>query len=152
MSRTASGLAVSVRTARLEDTAEIAALAGQLGYPTATPAMKRRMQDLLGRPDHGLLVAVGGGGYLLGWVHIYLRSLVVQDQFAELGGMIVAEGTRSRGVGAALLGAAERWASSQGAKQMIVRSNQIRERAHVFYQQLGYELIKRSLVFHKELG
>ena len=144
-------MSISIRPALIEDAPEIATLSGQLGYPTETQDMAGRLRGLLARPDHQVLVAVKEAGPLLGWAHCYLRRLVMLDRHAELGGLVVAEGVRGQGIGAALLDAVETWAGVQGAALMIVRSNQIREQAHHFYLQLGYELVKHSMVFHKNL-
>ena len=142
---------VTIRPARVEDASEIATLSGQLGYPTDIQRMVGRLQELLAREEHKVLVAVEKGNCLAGWVHIYIRCLIVQDRHAELGGLVVAEAARGLGIGAALLALAETWAGSQGARLIIVRSNLIRTQAHQFYLRVGYERVKHSLVFHKPL-
>ena len=45
---------------------------------------------------------------------------------------------RSAGIGAALVEAAEAWARERGATAIIVRSRSTRERAHRFYERIGY--------------
>jgi len=50
-----------------------------------------------------------------------------------------------------LLRAAERWAKSKGCKNMSVRSNVIRERAHTFYLRNGYQHYKTQKAFRKNL-
>lgn len=55
------------------------------------------------------------------------------------------------GVGATLLAAAEAWAAARGHDTLRVRSNVIRVDAHRFYERLGYERVKQSLVFQKHL-
>jgi GNAT superfamily N-acetyltransferase len=46
---------------------------------------------------------------------------------------------------------AERWARSQGLKSVYLRSNVAREKAHSFYQRLGYRIIKTQHAFQKKL-
>jgi GNAT superfamily N-acetyltransferase len=70
---------------------------------------------------------------------------------AEVNGLVVADDERSRGTGALLLSAAEQWARSRGCKNMSVRSNVIRGRAHQFYQRHGYEHYKTQKAFRKPL-
>jgi GNAT superfamily N-acetyltransferase len=146
-----SELSFLIRLASLEDAMEIAALSGQLGYPADVASMVERLKDLLPRTDQGIFVAAGTDDRLVGWVHIYMRSLVMLDLHAELGGLVVTDGAQGQGIGAALLEVAEAWARAQGGALMIVRSNQVRLRAHQFYLRLGYEMVKQSLVFHKNL-
>jgi GNAT superfamily N-acetyltransferase len=47
--------------------------------------------------------------------------------------------------------AAETWAAKRGAKRLRVRSNVMRERAHRFYERLGYTITKRQAVFDKDV-
>jgi GNAT superfamily N-acetyltransferase len=53
--------------------------------------------------------------------------------------------------GAALLAQAEEWARKRNVRTIRLRSNVVRERAHLFYLGEGYERIKTSHVFQKEL-
>jgi GNAT superfamily N-acetyltransferase len=69
-----------------------------------------------------------------------------------LGGLVVDEGHRGRRIGRLLMETAEAWASARGCEALYVRSNVVRERAHRFYKEMGYDLIKQSCVFLKELG
>ena len=68
-----------------------------------------------------------------------------------MNGLVVDEKRRSAGAGAKLLRAAERWAKSKGCKNMSVRSNVIRERAHAFYLRNGYQHYKIQKAFRKKL-
>jgi GNAT superfamily N-acetyltransferase len=45
----------------------------------------------------------------------------------------------------------EQWARERGLAVIGVRSNVIRERAHVFYVRLGYTVTKSQKVFRKTL-
>jgi GNAT superfamily N-acetyltransferase len=73
------------------------------------------------------------------------------DVRAEIGGLVVAAGCRSQGIGARLVGHAEQWARERGMCGMVVRSQIKREDAHRFYLREGYERTKTSAVFSKEL-
>ena len=46
----------------------------------------------------------------------------------------------------------ERWAEARGCSAIMVRSNVVRERAHAFYQRLGFEVIKTQRVLRKPIG
>jgi GNAT superfamily N-acetyltransferase len=65
--------------------------------------------------------------------------------------LVVADGSRNRGVGRDLLVAAEQWASDRGCERLMVATRITREDAHRFYRREGYELDKTSHIFEKPL-
>ena len=82
-----------------------------------------------------LLVALGSGEPLgLAWV-ITTRAL---DRSAYLRLLLVAEGQRSRGVGAALLADAERRARASGCRHFVLLVTTSNRRARTFYARHGY--------------
>lgn len=140
-----------LRQARREDAAEIARLAGELGYPAAEPEMRARLAELLGRPEHCAIVAASGAR-LLGWAAAEIRTLLVAGTKAELMGLVVAAEARRLGVGTALVAAVERWAVARGCTQLGVRSNVARAESHPFYECLGYARTKTQHVYSKRLA
>lgn len=135
-----------IRAAEPRDVEAIAALAGELGYPTTSDAMARRLAAL-GERD-AVLVADDGGA-CVGWIHISVVESLENDGHAEIRGLVVASTHRGAGIGAALVGAAEEWARRRGLARVRVRSNVIRERTHRFYERLGYRAVKSQKVFDK---
>jgi GNAT superfamily N-acetyltransferase len=142
---------ISIRMAVAGDLAALAALSGQLGYPVTPAALAPRLQAVLSKPDHRLLVAELAG-QVVGWVHGNLRYLLEEESHVFIGGLIVADGQRSHGVGAQLMAAIEEWGRQQGAAEVHVYSNVIRERAHRFYERIGYVQFKTSKVLKKALS
>jgi ribosomal protein S18 acetylase RimI-like enzyme len=61
----------------------------------------------------------------------------------------VAEDHRNGGIGALLVAEAEKRLTARGCKMVEVTSNMRRERAHGFYEKLGYE--RTSFRFMKKL-
>jgi GNAT superfamily N-acetyltransferase len=143
---------ILIRAAKEADIERLAVLCGQLGYPASAGQVRQRLDELLQVEDHAVLVAEGPDGQVIGWVHVFVRQLLVVDRHAELGGLVVDEGHRGRGVGRLLMETAEDWASARGCEALYMRSKVVREQAHRFYEGIGYDLIKRSCVFLKELG
>jgi GNAT superfamily N-acetyltransferase len=142
---------VSLRRAEPPDVPALVILAEQLGYPCQTDVMARRVDELAGRPDHAILVATAEPGEVVGWIHVFVRPLLVAERAAEVGGLVVDDRYRSKGIGDLLLSAAEDWAVQAGFPRLRVRSNVIRERAHAFYEHRGYRRIKSQWVFEKLL-
>jgi GNAT superfamily N-acetyltransferase len=139
---------MQIRAAGPGDEAAVARLTAQLGYEPV--GIEDRLDTLYRRPGDVVLVAETGGE-VVGWVHAHDAALVQVPRFAELGGLVVAEEHRGRGVGEALLQAAEAWAATRGHREVRLRSNAVRERAHRFYFDHGYEVEKTSLTFRKRL-
>jgi ribosomal protein S18 acetylase RimI-like enzyme len=143
---------VRVRAALLTDAGRIAELSGQLGYPTSARSARRRLHNLLAKPDHAIWVAQSADGSVTGWVHVFFKQLLESDREAEIGGLVVDGEFRGEGVGKALVERAERWAKAKRLKSVYVRSNIVRRNALAFYQGLGYEVVKTQRSFRKCIG
>jgi GNAT superfamily N-acetyltransferase len=141
-----------IRSAQRADAEALAQLSGELGYATDGAAVARRLAGLLASSDNAVLVALGTVDDVLGWVHVFVSHRLESSSFAEIGGLVVSEGARGRGIGRGLLVAAERWARDRGLSTMRIRSNVVRADAHGFYRHLGYEISKKQAVFDKLLG
>ncbi len=142
---------LKIRRAKSADTPQLAVLAGQLGYPATAAQMRERLRGIQPASQNAVLVADSTKDGVVGWLHVSKEPLLESDMRAEVNGLVVAEGQRSLGAGAQLLAAAEDWARKHGCKGMSVRSNVIRERAHLFYERHGYEHYKTQKSFRKPL-
>jgi GNAT superfamily N-acetyltransferase len=138
-----------VRPVRANDVARVAELCTQLGYPAKANQMERRLREVLLHRESACFVAESKDEGVIGWIHVSVTPLLEVQRRAEVNGLVVDEGVRSRGAGALLLAAAEKWARGKRCKGMSVRSNVLRERAHGFYLQNGYEHYKTQKAFRK---
>src|ERR1700730_3177663 len=146
--------AIKIRRAKNSDAAQIAELCGQLGYPAKPAEIAQRLRKIKPANRHAVLVAEWSDRNkrkVIGWLHVSLSPLLEVQLRAEVNGLVVDDDERSRGTGAFLLRAAEQWARSRGCKNMSVRSNVIRERAHQFYLRHGYEHYKTQKAFRKPI-
>jgi ribosomal protein S18 acetylase RimI-like enzyme len=142
---------VSVRTADLHDAAAVAALSTELGYPLAAPEARDRLGTLLG--SEGILVLVAEeGSKVLGWLQAQSCTTIETGLRVEIQGLVVSSAARRRGIGRALVGAAEAWASTLGAGVILVRTNSARVESQSFYPALGFETSKTQVVFRKKTG
>jgi len=129
----------------------LAQLCTQLGYPTTATAVRQRLTQMQPQANYAVFVAECHDIGVIGWVHAHLTQLVQADLQVEIGGLVVDANYRGSGIGRQLLLQVEQWAKQQGCKSIYVRSNIIREQAHVFYEKLGYSYVKTSLAFCKIL-
>ena len=146
-----TGADITVRTAGAADAAAIASLCGQLGYPSTGDDIERRLAQAGRDSDAAVLVADSSTDGVIGWVHVRAVHLLTRDACAEIGGLVVDEGRRGRGIGGRLMAAAEEWARRQGLDTLRLRSNVIRDEAHAFYRGRGFASSKTSLLFTKTL-
>ena len=130
------------------DVGRVADLLTQLGYPSTSAQIARRFTRIAGRADQALLVADDGTA-VVGWMHVGAYPYLESDESAEILGLVVADGQRSRGIGAALVSAAEGWATERGCQVLRVRSRITRDRAHAFYERGGFERVKTQHCFQK---
>jgi GNAT superfamily N-acetyltransferase len=138
------------RKAILSDSAEMARLSGQLGYPAQPDEVRRRLHKILGYDDHVVYVAEIND-VLAGWVHAHGRYLIESAPFVEIGGIVVDSLYRGRNIGKSLMNLCEDWARSKGFAEIRLRSGGQRLGAHKFYSRIGYDNIKTQQVFSKKL-
>jgi GNAT superfamily N-acetyltransferase len=141
-----------IRPPRPRDFARIADLSRQLGYPTTPDEIALRLDGMKNSPDHAVFVAQLPNGEIAGWIAAFLYRGVELDTRAEISGLVVDERFRSQNVGLRLLSCAENWAREKGCKEVSLRSNVIRERAHKFYERHGYVHTKTQKSFRKPLS
>jgi GNAT superfamily N-acetyltransferase len=142
---------ITIRAMEAGDVPEISRLCDALGYPATSDAVARRSSILTCSTGDVLFVAIDRG-VVVGWAHAFLSVLLETDPFVEIGGIVVAEAARRRGVGRLLMSAAERWAVSRGCVEVRLRSNVVREGAHRFYELLGYQRLKTQYTFTKRVN
>ena len=129
----------SIRQAQVQDSDEIARLAGQLGYPVLGDMMRLRLQRLLASSNDVIFVAELPGGGLVGWIHGVLSQFLESDLHVEIGGLVVDGRFHRQGIGHGLVQRVEAWAAGQGVLHASVRCRTTRAGAHLFYESLGYK-------------
>jgi GNAT superfamily N-acetyltransferase len=140
-----------IRPARLEDGDRLADLCTQLGYPSTPEEVRNRLAVIGELPDQHILVAVDAAKEVLGWIHAFVYRVLESEPMVEIGGLVVDQAFRGRGVGRALLEAVETWSAAQEIDTVSLRSNVVRMQAHEFYRRQGYTVPKTQLVFRKNL-
>jgi ribosomal protein S18 acetylase RimI-like enzyme/predicted enzyme related to lactoylglutathione lyase len=108
------------------------------------------LQSLLGEAS-ATFVAVEAG-LIVGFVTVSVgdenHPLLQPVRFARIGSLCVAERSRGRGIGRALMAEAESWAAGHGATDLRLHVWKFNADALRLYEELGYEV--RSLSMGKE--
>jgi GNAT superfamily N-acetyltransferase len=142
--------AVRVRPASAADRDWILALAPRLHDFGPPPYRERGVMDravvtsigeALGatKPDTAVLVAEDSAGGRLGFVHLHgARDFFTGEAHGHVSDIVVAPEAEGRGVGQALMAAAEDWARALGYRLLSLHVFDGNARARAFYARLGY--------------
>src|ERR1700745_3628095 len=122
------------------DAEVVAALAGELGYPNETEAIRVRIRAI-GESDL-LLVAVDADERAIGFIQAHRVCIIEVGFRVEILGLVVSWSARRSGIARGLIEEAEAWGKRIDADAISVRSNTKRIEAHLFYPALGYKKIK----------
>lgn len=112
------------------------------------------MHEWLARPDATVVVAEREAGGLCGFAEVGTRMYAdgcLTSPVAYLEGWWVDADQRGRGVGRALVRAAESWARSRGHRELgsdTLLDNVDSQRAH---ERLGFTEVERVVLFRKDL-
>ena len=140
---------IKIRDAREGDIEALAGLMTELGYPTSPGEMGRRLEEISADPSYRTLVAEQDGR-VLGAAGLHVERYYEKDgSCARIMSFVVGSEHRGRGVGRALISAAEDWARERGARDVMLTTHKRRSGAHRFYQSMGYEAT--GYRFYKEL-
>jgi len=107
---------VTIRPAVVADAVRIAELSGILGYPITTETAAARLNYLLARSKHLVLVAEIIG--VVGWIHALEQHLLESGLRCEIVGLVVAANHRAKGIGRRLVTRVERWAAERGVEEL----------------------------------
>jgi RimJ/RimL family protein N-acetyltransferase len=99
---------------------------------------RRYIRALQRHPDAALFVAELAGGEVVGRLSLMRDAHPASKHVADLG-VMVAAGHRRRGIGSALMAAAEDWARSTGIGKLELHVFPHNEPAICLYEKLGYE-------------
>jgi GNAT superfamily N-acetyltransferase len=147
-----TNLELHIRTAHLDDAAQIAELAAQLGYPVTANDMRSRLEIVVGDGDHLVIVAENHDNKIIGWLHLTITRPLLAEPASNIAGLVVDEHCRRHGVGRALMREAEAWTLARRVKWVSLRSNIMRTDAHKFYEQLGYQRVKTQHACRKRVA
>jgi GNAT superfamily N-acetyltransferase len=140
---------VRIRDARADDWPKVSDLLAELGRPDVRededePQHGTAFARYLERPDAIALVAEDDGT-LVGFVDVEFRQrLNFLSPQAWVPDLVVSERVRRRGVGRALLAAAEERARERGCWGMTLESATWRIESHAFYERVGWSQTGRS--------
>lgn len=140
---------VTVRAVETKDFEALADLMTQLGYETRASEMQMRMEAILANKNYATFVAVSDGEVcgMIGTFTAYTYEH--NNPSARIFALVVSEKVRGRGVGHALIAAAEKDLARRNIRRVAVDTRFERKEAHEFYDKVGYT--RNGFRFVKEL-
>jgi GNAT superfamily N-acetyltransferase len=142
-----------VRRAEPADSAAIAVCLAALGYATPSSLVADKLSTLLDGSSDTVFVAEATSTGIVGVVSVHLVPLFhAPGNLARLTALAVVPGHQRKGVGRALVAAAEAFAWPRDCRRVEVTSGDHREDAHTFYRALGYEMDERRFIKHRFEG
>ncbi len=129
---------VLIRSPQANDLPVLVDLLSQWGHPLPAAVLADQLAMWEHTPHAAVLVAdidgvVAGVAAVAATPHLGRPG-----RSARLVGLVVADGRRGRGIGAALVHAAEERARDWDCDQLELTSSRSRDAAHAFYPALGY--------------
>jgi GNAT superfamily N-acetyltransferase len=138
----------SFRIANVNDSAAIADLMGQLGYPSAVLETEHRLARLSALGSERIIVAERNG-QIVGVVGVHLTPLLhAAGNLGRITALVVAKEHRRQGIGRRLVLEAESWAWNHECSRMELTSGDQRPDAHRFYEDCGYKSEERRFLKH----
>ena len=139
-----------VRDARPADVSAVHRLIGQLADAPDEATFRRRFDQAVATAGHRIIVAEVEGK-VVGVLHMFERPALEKPCEAMVQALVVDSEARSSGVGEALMREAEAWAQSRNLPSVSLYSRADRERAHAFYERIGYRVKATSVRMERGL-
>ena len=137
---------ITIRAAKAKDSAVLADLLDQLGYPASASKVAERFGRLAEMASEKMLVAERNGN-VIGLISVHLTMLLHTDaNLCRITSLAVDQAARRQGVGRMLIQAAERWAWSRDCAVIELTSSDHRTEAHRFYAACGYQCIGKRFL------
>lgn len=129
---------VATRESQPSDHYPIAMLLHQLGYETTPALILEKLQSLIPCPNDKIFVATVREK-VVGSISLHALPLFhAPGNLGRITSMVVDERHQGRGIGSALIAAAERWFKTVGCVKLEVTSGDHRPDAHRFYAKHGF--------------
>ncbi len=130
---------LTIRDAQRDDATVLAQLMCELGYETTPEEMETRLKLILSNAAYKTFVAIMDG-HVCGMIGtITYPSYEHNDPGARILALVTLSAARRRGVGRALIAAAEKDLAQRGFRRVSLNTQFTREDAHKFYESIGYE-------------
>lgn len=144
-------MAFRIRGMKETDMDPVCALAKQLGYDCTDGQFFGRLSVLKSNANHSLWIIESAETGVVAWMHLEKCYELIHAPRLQVRALVVNEKHRRQGLGRRFVLYAESVARTEEMPQICLTSNILRDDTHAFYKTYGYENVKTSLVFVKNL-
>ena len=143
----AVGLSImNIRSASYKDIDQLLNLMSQLGYPSDKDTIAASLTKYKRSDNYEILVAEHEGK-VIGCISLHVMKLFhMAGNAGRITSLVVSSENRGKGIGKALVNAADQYFKSMGCVKTEVTSGDHREEAHNFYQSEGLVLDERRFI------
>jgi len=141
---------VEYRNSQFADAEQIAKLCQQFGYQVNSQRVGETLERIANDEKQVVFIA-SHKEFVVGWIHVFIADRLESQTFAEIGGLIIDQAYRNRGIGSMLFSKASEWSEKQNNLKLRVRCADQRKQAHEFYFSMGMNKIKTQYIFDKDL-
>ncbi len=149
-------MTVTVRPLSPTETEQWLALRRKLWPDTPIPAHLAEMEAILADSEqYAVFVSADNEGHLNGFVEVSLRSCAEGCATRPVGyieGWFVEEGARARGIGRALIDAAEEWARARGCRELASDADIANEAGQQAHLSMGFEEVGRNVHYRRAIS
>lgn len=142
----ASQAVLHIRVIEAGDAEAVTRLSAELGYPADSAQVAARIRRILELAEHCAFVALLDY-QPVAWMHLFVNYPIESAPYAEIGGLVVADGQRGQGIGRRLVETARQWTRERGLERLQVRCQTRRDDAHRFYRAAGFRENKTQTLF-----
>lgn len=141
------GDTVTIRSAEPSDASAIAICLASLGYGTPAALVLEKLACMAGSSTDAVFLATDPAAGVIGVASLHILPLFhAPGNLGRLTALAVRPDHQGRGVGRALVAAAEAFAWKADCRRLEVTSGDHRVGAHAFYERLGYKVDERRFV------
>lgn len=144
-------LEIMIRKPELNDMDRLSVLNQQFEFAATEEEIRPRLASIQSNPSHVFFVAETDKKEVVGWVHAYEAPSLLSAATAEIGGLIVDENFRRRGIGKLLMAEVEKWAKEKGVCEILLATRVDRSIAFEFYKSLDFSLVHTTHFLRKQL-
>jgi GNAT superfamily N-acetyltransferase len=134
------------RPASMDDLESIVYLSEHWGHPSTSEKMQRGVQEIINHADHRIFL-IQYEEKITGWIHGFCSLHMESGPYVEIAGMVVDRSFRRKGMGKKLVDKIIEWSKARNCKTVRVRSNILRQEAHLFYTGIGFQEVKQQKVY-----
>jgi predicted N-acetyltransferase YhbS len=142
---------VTIRPAFKEDAPHITKLSLELGYNISVEKTIENL-DILERSIFDAVFVAIMNGEIVGWIQVSHITRLETGVFCEITGLVVDGRCRGGGIGKQLIRSAVKWSRGHNCATIRVRSNVLRNDAHLFYERLGFTSLKEQKVYELSIN